>query len=84
MLKVMYAIIIFASINTDLIPVVSKCHDGQQTCVNKANRVSHLTLGTDDKEGNKTVRRTMRIIKHSNMRETGGSDYQEGEIYIQT
>lgn len=42
--------------------------------MNKANRVSHLTLGRDDKEGNEIVRRAMRIIKYSHMREPGGDE----------
>lgn len=68
MLKVMSAITIFPSTNTDLIPVVSKYHERQQICVSKANKVSDLILGRDDKEGNKMVRRDMRTIKHSNLR----------------
>lgn len=43
---------------------MSKYHERQQIRVNKANRVSDLILGRDDKEGNKMVRRDMRTIKH--------------------
>lgn len=67
MLKVMSAIIIFPSTNTDLKPVVSKYHERQQIRVNKENSVSDLILG-NDKEGNKMVRSAMRTIKHSHVR----------------
>lgn len=69
MLKVMSAITVFPSTNTDLIPAVSKFHERQQMCVNKANKVSDLILGRDDKEGNKMVRSDMRTIKRSNIRD---------------
>lgn len=84
MLKVMSAIT-FPSTNTDLIPVVSKYRERQQIRVNKANRVSDLILGRDDKEGNKMVRSAMRTIKHSNIRERLGhvhSRFPEGDAIV--